>query len=322
MVLIYDKVFNVVSKYIFLCRFGFQRNTSSLQQLILFFHELVTSTDEVDVSYVDFRKAFDCVLHKELLLKLGTWALLVTSGDLDHIFTTEHNVFQLIIVCLDVFLCYQFFCDDTKCFRVVRTVMDMQDFQKDLSSMSCWSVNNHLHFSIAKFVFMCYHCKFQSEHFIDETVIPCSSNCKDLGIMFSDDLSWKLHYQNITSKAYKTLGLIRRIFKDNCLETRKHLYISMVRSKLLYCSCLWKPYLLTDVDLIERIQRRATKYILSDYRSCYKQRLIQLKLLPLMYVYDLADIMFFVKALKSPNDKFNILNFMEFFFWSYKNCRS
>jgi len=71
-----------------------------------------------------------------------------------------------------------------------------------------------------------------------------------------------------------------------------------------------KPYLLTDVDLIERVQRRATKYILSGYHSCYKQILIQLKLLPLMYIYDIADIMFFVKALKSPNDKFNILNFM------------
>jgi len=175
--------------------------------------------------------------------------------------------------------------------------------------MSCWSVNNHLRFSIPKFVFMRYHCKFQSEYSIDESVIPCSSNCKDLGIMFSDDLSWRLHYQNITSKAYKTLGFLHCIFKDNCPETRKHLYISMVRFKLLYCSCLWKPYLLTDVDLIERVQRRATKHILSDYCSCYKQRIIQLKLLPLMYIYDLADFMFFVKAFKSPNDKFNFVEF-------------
>ena len=32
--------------------------------------------------------------------------------------------------------------------------------------------------------------------------IPHSSSCKDLGI----NLSWRLHYQTITSKAYKSLG--------------------------------------------------------------------------------------------------------------------
>jgi len=39
------------------------------------------------------------------------------------------------------------------------------------------------------------------------------------------------------------------------------------------------------------------KYILQDYVSEYKQRLVQLRLLPVMYIYDLAD-MFFIKSLK------------------------
>ena len=98
-------------------------------------------------------------------------------------------------------------------------------------------------------------------------------------------LSWRLHYQTITSKAYKSLGLLRRIFNDiYCPEARKALYISITRSTLLYCSCLWKPYLLSDIELIEKVQKRATKYILSDYNSDYKLRLTRLKLLPLMYI--------------------------------------
>ena len=63
------------------------------------------------------------------------------------------------------------------------------------------------------------------------------------------------------------------------------------------------------------MQKRATKYILNDYSSCYKQRLLRLELLPLMplmYIYDLADIMFFVKSVKFPSDKFNIFDFVEF----------
>jgi len=54
-----------------------------------------------------------------------------------------------------------------------------------------------------KFVFMRYHNKFNLEYTIDGYAIVHSSNCKDLGINFSDNLTWRLHYQNFTSKAYK-----------------------------------------------------------------------------------------------------------------------
>ena len=70
--------------------------------------------------------------------------------------------------------------------------------------------------------------------------------------------------------------------------------------------------LVEDIALLERVQRRVTKFILSDYTSNYKDRLIQLGMLPLMYIYELADIMFFIKSIKHPTDKFNILNYVSF----------
>ena len=153
------------------------------------------------------------------------------------------------------------FADDTKCLKMIKTESDIQLFQKDLTSLSHWSDNNHLSFNISKFVFMHFHNKFNSEYTIHGNVIPHFSSCKDLGINLSDNLSWRLHYQTITSKAYKSLGLLQRIFKDTyCPEARKNLYISITRSTLLYCSYLWKPYLISDIVLIEKVQRRATKY--------------------------------------------------------------
>ena len=46
------------------------------------------------------------------------------------------------------------------------------------------------------------------------------------------------------------------------------------------------------------VQRRATKYMLKGYSSSYKSRLIKLDLLPLMYLYELSDILFFIKSYK------------------------
>ena len=97
------------------------------------------------------------------------------------------------------------------------------------------------------------------------------------------------------------------------------LYTSLVRSQVLYCSPVWRPHLLKDIKKLEQLQCRATKYILSDYLSDYKTRLIQLRLLPLMYIFEISDILFFIKNLKNPTNNFNINTYISF---SIGNTRS
>ena len=85
-----------------------------------------------------------------------------------------------------------------------------------------------------------------------------------------------------------------------------------VRSQISYCSQLWRPQLIKDINILERIQLRATKYILNDYASSYTLRLSKLHLLPLMYYYELQNVIFLVKSLKSPADNFNIHRYVTF----------
>ena len=73
-----------------------------------------------------------------------------------------------------------------------------------------------------------------------------------------------------------------------------------------------ETYLIKHIQQIERIQRRATKYILNDYTSDYKSRLLKLHILPLMYTLDLNDIMFFIKNLKNRHDGFDIKSYISF----------
>ena len=51
-------------------QFGFLPNRSTLQQLLLFTENLFEAKSEVDVVYMDFKKAFDSVSHNGLLNKL------------------------------------------------------------------------------------------------------------------------------------------------------------------------------------------------------------------------------------------------------------
>ena len=63
--------------------------------------------------------------------------------------------------------------------------------------------------------------------------------------------------------------------------------------------------------MLERIQRQAIKWILNDYQSSYRSRLMSLHLLPLMYIYELNDIIFFIKCHNQPSSHFNINKYIK-----------
>ena len=75
------------------------------------------------------------------------------------------------------------------------------------------------------------------------------------------------------SKGNQVLGMIRRniTYKEKSLIVP--LYRAIVRPHLEYCIQAWSPYLGKDIDMFEKIQRRATKLIpgLRDLR--YEERL-------------------------------------------------
>ena len=126
---------------------------------------------------------------------------------------------------------------------------------------------------------------------------------KDLGIVVTKNLKWTKQVEEITSKASSMLGFIRRTASDtHNIHVRKVLYLSLVRSKLGYASQVWAPQTVTDILSIERVQRRATKFILSlPYRTAttYKERLLVIAILPVCYWHEFLDLVFLYKSILS-----------------------
>ncbi len=89
-------------------------------------------------------------------------------------------------------------------------------------------------------------------------------------IVVCHSLSWSVHIKEICSKAYWSMYLIRTIPCTSPINIKKSLYLSLVRSQLTYCSQLWFPNKIQDIILLERVQWRATKYILNNYNISYK----------------------------------------------------
>ena len=133
-------------------------------------------------------------------------------------------------------------------------------------------------------------------------------------------MSWSDHIRKIGLKAYRSLHVIKRTIPESSSSNlRKKLYLSMVRSHLSYGSQLWRPLLTKDVLSLEKIQRRATKFILQDYNYDYKAILLSLNLLPIASWLELQDLLFVVKCLLDPPNNFNARDYICF---SPTNTRS
>jgi ribonuclease P/MRP protein subunit RPP40 len=71
-------------------------------------------------------------------------------------------------------------------------------------------------------------------------------------------------------EANKVLGMIRT-FKNFSNDVVIKLYKCLIRPRLEYAAQAWRPYLQKDIDLIEGIQRRATKLVVGTKGMSYEE---------------------------------------------------
>ena len=99
-----------------------------------------------------------------------------------------------------------------------------------------------------------------------------------MGIYIQNDFKRDTQVKNVTAKANRMLGIIRKAFKYPCSETTKLLYCSMVRPLLEYAVSAWCAYLEKDINELEKVQRRAKKLIPELRDLDYQKRLSKLEL--------------------------------------------
>ena len=72
---------------------------------------------------------------------------------------------------------------------------------------------------------------------------------------------------NTTSKANYILGFLRRNLRFCPRDSKRTAYVSLVRSILEYAAATWDPHQQGDIDKLERVQRRAARFVTGDYRT-------------------------------------------------------
>ena len=279
---------------------GFRAGFSCDTQLVTTVDDLARNFDnkiQTDVVILDFSKAFDTVPHRRLLHKLenygirgalNTWVesflckrhmKVVVDGESSGEAYVESGVPQGTVLGPLLFLCHindlpecvtsevRLFADDCLLYRRIRSIKDQLILQQDLKHLEIWAQKWGMRFNAKKCYVLSIKNSLEYMYELDNTILKSVPRNPYLGLMISEDLKWNAHINIICGKASSTLGFLRRNLRHCSRSCRKNAYLSLVRSTLEYGAIVWDPFLQGDIDRVERVQRRAARFICQDYRS-------------------------------------------------------
>ena len=120
------------------------------------------------------------------------------------------------------------------------------------------------------------NCK--SPYTLDNNLLNWSKETRDLGIIIDSKLTFNQHISSMCHKAHTRAKLILRSFTSRDRSILTKAFITYVRPLLEYCTPVWSPHNIGNINKVEGVQRRFTKSMNGLSSLSYISRLHELSL--------------------------------------------
>ena len=209
------------------------------------------------------------------------------------------------------------FADDTRIKKQITKTSDVDTLQAGVNSSAKWSQENNMSLHEHKFELLThssakhnlmrelpYSNQFYEYTTQNDQPIESKSMVRDLGINITPEVSFTPHINIICDKARQMSAWVLSVFSDRGTTTMLTLFKAMIRNRVEYCSPLWSPSKISDIQTLEAVQRHFTSKISGHSDKSYWERLSSLNLMSLQRRRERYTIIMMYKILHNlvPND--------------------
>ena len=141
--------------------------------------------------------------------------------------------------------------------------------QRDLDALMDWGSTWGMKFNAKKCNIMRVsrsHKPLQHFYSLGNEILQEVSDAKYLGIQIDNKLDWNKHISTVAARGQSKLAFLNRNLKGCPKKLRDTAYISLIRPALEYSCSVWHPHKKSNKDKIEKVQRRAARFVSNNFR--------------------------------------------------------
>jgi hypothetical protein len=280
----------------------------TLIRIIEDWKNLLDNNQYVAAILMDLSKAFDCLPHNLLLLKLENYGVSENSLKLLQSYLTgRKQCVKIGSVCssfLDIYkgvpqgsilgpVMFNIFindifdfvkkgdlhnyADDNTLSYGSNSVDDVIETLEEQSAILIkWFTENHMQANPDKFQAISIGRKTHEKNLsfmLQGNKIDCEDEVKLLGVTFDFKLTFNSHVSHICKKASQQLNVLKRIGNNLSKLGKLTIYYSFILSNFNYCPLVWHFCGESNTKKLEKIQERALRFIYNDSDSSYENLL-------------------------------------------------
>ena len=319
-------------------QFGFQKGLSTESAIIQFInkvHKGLSKRHHTIAIFMDLSKAFDVLNHNILSEKLehygfrGKFLELLMSFISNREYFVSANGFTSDTKTVNIgvpqgstlgpllFLLYindmcnsssilnfTQFADDTTITHSGPNLEELQhEIENELAKVLDWLLANKLIINLSK-----THSMLFTNKRVERKITISANNvnleqkteCKFLGVIVDENITWKSHVKHISSKITKTIAILRFLKYTFPKDILKTLYMSLIQPYLNYCNVIWGAADKTIIEPLLLLQKKALRIVNRVHYLDHTKPLFEsMKILTIYQQYELNCLSFIYKCLNS-----------------------